>query len=289
MSIEPPVVPTAPASAPESPPPVASPRWPAWTAPLALFSALALTLFGGALVAIVSAATSAQRLSDLPPGARIVSVAFQDFALIAVAVLFASMAGRPRAWHFGLRPTSWRVSAKWTGLVWGAFFAFSVVWVSLLGLQQKDKLPQELGVDESTLALVAVTILVTVVAPISEELFFRGFFFTALRSWKGPWPSAVITGVVFGAIHAGSAPAGYLVPLAVFGCGLCVLYWRTGSLLPCISLHALNNAVALGVTQEWPWWQVLALMVGANLVLAAVLLPVARASRHAPRPVAALP
>ena len=41
----------------------------------------------------------------------------------------------------------------------------------------------------------------------------------------------------------------FLVPLGVFGALLCLLYHRTGSLLPCMALHALNNSLALGVSQ----------------------------------------
>ena len=95
--------------------------------------------------------------------------------------------------------------------------------------------------------------LVCVGAPIVEELFFRGFFFTALRSWRGMWPAAIITGVVFGAIHAGSADAAFLLPLGFFGFALCLLYVKTGSLYPCIGAHALNNSLAFGASQDWDW------------------------------------
>ena len=44
---------------------------------------------------------------------------------------------------------------------------------------------EDLGADESTLALVAAGIVVIVVAPIAEEFFFRGFFYRALRSRMG--------------------------------------------------------------------------------------------------------
>jgi hypothetical protein len=98
-----------------------------------------------------------------------------------------------------------------------------------------------------------VALLVAVIAPVAEEFFFRGFFFGALRNWKGPWPAAVITGLVFGGIHAGSSDPAYLVPLAGFGFALCALYVKTGSLYPCIGLHCANNSVAFGVTQNWSW------------------------------------
>ena len=32
---------------------------------------------------------------------------------------------------------------------------------------------------------------------------------------------------------------------------LCLLYVRTGSLLPCIGAHALNNSLAFGASQDW--------------------------------------
>ena len=70
------------------------------------------------------------------------------------------------------------------------------------------------------------------VAPICEEFLFRGYIFTALRNWRGPWPAALITGLLFGGVHAGSAPVLDLVPLAALGFGLCLLYRCTGLAVP---------------------------------------------------------
>jgi uncharacterized protein len=151
--------------------------------------------------------------------------------------------------------------------------------VAALDIKSKDRLPSELGADKSTVALVAVAVLVCVIAPIAEETFFRGYFFNALRSWRGLWPAAIITGLVFGAIHVGSAPPPFLVPLAVFGFILCLLYWRTGSLYPCIALHALNNALAFGVSQHWTW-QIPVTMAGALVIVGAIVLPVGGVRRR---------
>ena len=85
------------------------------------------------------------------------------------------------------------------------------------GIHEKDELPKELGVDTSHLALAATAVLVCVIAPVAEEFIFRGYIFPALRNWKGLWPAVVLDGLIFGAIHAGSAPVGYLFPLALFG------------------------------------------------------------------------
>ncbi len=60
---------------------------------------------------------------------------------------------------------------------------------------------------------------------------------------------SAITGLVFGVGHA-PAPAISLVALGVFGVGLCLLYWRTQSIVPCMALHALNNSITFGVTKD---------------------------------------
>src|SRR5438445_234006 len=81
-------------------------------------------------------------------------------------------------------------------------------------------------------------------ALIAEETYFPGFFFGALRRWRitvaGRYlctlAAAIVTGIVFGLAHVGSAPAQYLVPLAFLGSMLCLVRWRTGSLYPCIAL-----------------------------------------------------
>ena len=84
------------------------------------------------------------------------------------------------------------------------------------------------------------------------------------------WPAALIVGVVFGAIHAGTGISA--VPaLVLFGVILCLLREQTGSLYPCIALHAVNNAVAYaGLTDVAPG---IAAGMGAFTVIACSVLP----------------
>ena len=65
------------------------------------------------------------------------------------------------------------------------------------------------------------------------------------------WPAAAITGILFGLVHGLSAPAVDLVPLAILGFVLCLVYERAGSLYPAIVLHVLNNAIAFGSDEHW--------------------------------------
>jgi len=255
---------------------------------VALLVGFAVTIVVSIMVGLVAGAAGAD-LDNSPAGLDIGLTAFQNAALFAAAYVFALGVTRPRGNDFGLRrPANPQRAAGLLIAVWVAFFAFAIVWAGILGLDEESELPERLGVDDSSLNLVAVTFLVTVVAPVGEELFFRGYFFGALRNWRGAWPAAIITGLVFGAIHLGSAPVGQLVPLAVLGVGLCMLYHWSGSLYPCIVLHAFNNGLAFGVGEGWSAVEVISAMAGAAVVSVAFAAVIRRAldatGRAAPEP-----
>ena len=58
------------------------------------------------------------------------------------------------------------------------------------------------------------------------------------------WPAALISGLVFGSVHAPSGPT-TVIPLAVLGVAFAWLYDRTGSIWPPIAAHVINNGLAL--------------------------------------------
>jgi uncharacterized protein len=267
----------------ERPPPPERPRWKPWMAWVGLIAAFGAALMGALIVGLIGALAGAD-FADPTPAISISATIVQDLAFIGAALLFASIAGTPRPEQFGLRRTGFLRAVGWMAIVFVGFYAVTLVWVSILGADTNDsKLPDELGVKDSNVAMLAVAFLVAVVAPVAEEFFFRGFFFTALRAWKGLWPAAVLTGLVFGGIHVGSAEAVFLVPLAFFGFALCVLYHRTGSLYPCIALHCMNNSLAFGVSQDWGW-ETLLLFVTALSIISLGALAVRTTWTPAPAP-----
>ncbi len=97
--------------------------------------------------------------------------------------------------------------------------------------------------------LVTLWIGTVLIAPVAEEIFFRGMVQNCLANLLGRrWAAVLITGTVFGAIHAGGgdSPQPHVVPaLAALGVLLGLLYVRSGSLLAPIVLHALFNAKTL--------------------------------------------
>ncbi len=243
-------------------------------APLALLTGFLASVFAGAFISLFAALGGAS-LKHPPTGVELVATLSQDLLFVASAIFFAARLASPRPGHFGLRATQIGRAVLLMVAAYAAFGLFTAVWQAAFQLNNKEDILNKLGVDKGALGLIAVVLLTCVVAPICEEFFFRGFFFPTLSNWRGPWTAAVVTGLVFGAIHLGSAPIGNIVPLAFFGVVLCLLRWWSGSLYPCIALHAVNNCVAFGISQHWRG-SIAILLVLVGLAIAAALSTVAR-------------
>ena len=199
--------------------------------------------------------------------------------------------GHSRPRDFGYRRVGFRRGFQ--AFVAAGLGYYFVTWAysALFKLHRSDKLPSELGVNRSTAALVAAAVFVCVIAPIAEEFFFRGFLFGVLRRMRitvfgreiGTWVAAIITGVLFGLAHTGSASSQYLIPLGFLGFVLCLMRWRTGSLYPCMALHSFNNSLALGVNQlHWDAGEIIGLMLGSMLLIAAITGPLSSPSSPTP-------
>jgi membrane protease YdiL (CAAX protease family) len=253
--------------------------WPAWMAPAALLGGLFLAAAAGLLIDLPATAFGVNITSShIPAGLVIADTFVQDLAFVFVAVIFAQMRMRKvRAWQFGLRHPDvgwWRAGWMIVALL-VTFLLLSVIWTEVVH-PGREKVLESLGANEGTVLLLLSAGLTCVVAPVCEELLFRGFVFTALRNWCGMFPAAVITGLAFGAVHIGSAPALDLVPLAALGFGLCLLYRYTGSLYPGILAHALNNSVAFASLENWNFAQGLLLVACALMAIVALVLAAKR-------------
>jgi membrane protease YdiL (CAAX protease family) len=295
MSSIPPPERLAPLEDREPPPPDPDePPWRVWTAPAAVALGLAVALFVSVLVGVIGRASGSG--TSITPAESLIASVLVDAGFVGVALYLARLHGPLRPADFGYRRLA-------PSLAIGAFvsagltyYIVTLVYGQLIHLHGNEKLPKELGVSKSTAALVGATIFVCVVAPMAEELFFRGFIFGALRRWRvvlagrdvGTWVAAILTGILFGLAHTGSASSQYLIPLGFFGFVLCLLRWRTRSLYPCMALHSVNNSLALGIGQEhWGAVPILGLMIGALLAIGALTGPLA-AREPSPPPSAVL-
>jgi membrane protease YdiL (CAAX protease family) len=261
---------TAPATAPlPAPPGQVRPKWPAWFG----FAALAGSLFVGAFaIAIMEIVVQAlgNKVSSHATGVTLAGTVIADLALAVSAVALAAYVARPQAWHFGLRRTPLGRAVKWAVIVLVAYFAFQILYALSVHPDEKQTTLKDLGAGSGGLITVVIGLVVVGMAPVIEEFFFRGFFYTSLRNRFSFVAAAAINGIVFGALHAQTGVQA-VPPLVVLGIALCVLYEATGSILPGIALHALNNMLAFGVDKDGSW--PVAIVVAATVVLGCIVVP----------------
>lgn len=134
---------------------------------------------------------------------------------------------------------SFRPSAlKWMAAAVGVYLLFTVLYAALILEPHQKDIAEGFGAVPIQVALIVIA------APISEEVCFRGMLFAGLRERLPRIAAALIAGTIFGGLHALSG-ASAVPPLIVFGFLLSLLYEKTGSIIPGILLHMLNNSVAL--------------------------------------------
>jgi membrane protease YdiL (CAAX protease family) len=218
------------------------PRWPAWYAPVGFLTAAFLTIVGGIVVAGI---TQLAGLHGNRAAVAVLQTLVQDGALVVSAVALAAHTARPRLWHFGLGRAPLGPLLRSAALGYLAFIVVGQIYQLVFDPEGEQRIVQRLGADDSLAALAAVGVLVIVIAPVVEELFFRGFFYRALRSRLSFGVAALIDGAVFGVVHFTGAETLSILPMfVVLGVIFCWVYERTGSLYPSIAMHAFNNALA---------------------------------------------
>lgn len=104
---------------------------------------------------------------------------------------------------------------------------------------------QELLFQEQRPIVLGLTMLLAcLVGPVTEEFFFRGVIYAALRRRAARWLSMLVSGALFSLVHTN--PLGF-VPILVLGCLLADAYERTGSIAGPIAIHITHNTFLMGL------------------------------------------
>ena len=162
--------------------------------------------------------------------------------LLSVAVVFILFYFQNRVFRneVGIRPVSRKLKIQC------AFFAYGLCMVVLMVL---SLLPESLMADYSDASEILteasgfspINFLATViVAPICEEIFFRGLIYSRLRRAMSFVPSFIITGILFGLAHGNLVWGCYAFALSTF---MCIILERHHSLTLTITMHITFNLV----------------------------------------------
>lgn len=133
------------------------------------------------------------------------------------------------------------IAAMFVSFLFLAYIALMITKILLPGFD-----PNQAQVNEFTKAVTGNARLVSffalvVIPPVIEELLFRGFMFPAFAGRFGVLLGALFSSLLFGFAHLQANVGVYTV---VLGLLLCYMYKRTGSIIPGMLLHMLNNYVA---------------------------------------------
>lgn len=135
------------------------------------------------------------------------------------------------------------------GLGWGvvAWFGATAVSIGVVWLLERFGIQAQPQAAEVAIQLVdpwLVVIAIVILAPIAEEVFFRGVVFNAWLRERGARWALIGSSVLFALIHISLVA---LLPIFLLGLGLAWLYRRTGNLLAPIAMHATVNGISVAL------------------------------------------
>ncbi|HEX6687947.1 MAG TPA: CPBP family intramembrane glutamic endopeptidase [Solirubrobacterales bacterium] len=200
-----------------------------------------LALGAGILLAIPAVIIDNPGNGDLSTSANVVVQLATALGFLLVPMAIAARWGATsvgealrRLGVRGFRPGA----LKWMAAAVGAYLVFAAVYAAIFGSPEQEDIAESFG------ALPIQILLIVVAAPVSEEICFRGMLFGGLRNHMPRIAAALVSGLIFGGLHALTGLSA-VPPLIFFGFVLALLYEKTGSIMPGIILHMLNNSIAL--------------------------------------------
>lgn len=173
-----------------------------------------------------------------------IAASLVGYAALALAVAAAArVRGGPAGWRalVGWRP--WSARRAWW--VWG--LAVLMVGYSLGATTALvyffPKFDAAIKLPDGRIWAALFLLLASVLAPIGEEILFRGWIYTSLRASFGVVAAMLVVSVLFALAHWEKT---HLYALAVFpvGLGLAYIRERTGTIKASIVVHGLYNGFA---------------------------------------------
>jgi len=125
--------------------------------------------------------------------------------------------------------------------IFGISFIYVFLMNSVLGIEAPiSKI--EILIRNRSISNTVLLIVVAFIGPIAEEVFFRGFLYSAFKKNWGILPALLLSSILFSVVHLQIFS---FIPLLVIGWLLAYLFERTRSLLPAIFLHAIYNLILI--------------------------------------------
>ena len=145
---------------------------------------------------------------------------------------------------------TWLRTRPWIVMFWSVIAAVGMIVPSGWMMEQMPDLPNIVEQEFTTLLSNRWGyITIGLLAPVAEEVVFRGAILKSLLTKYRPWLAIVLSAVIFSVGHLNPAqmPHAFLIGLL-----LGWMYWRTGSILPGMAYHWANNSAAYVIYNIYP-------------------------------------
>jgi membrane protease YdiL (CAAX protease family) len=213
-------------------------NWGPWVGVLGVFLALGT----GIVIGIPAAVIGSKPDGDLTTFGNVGVQLATAIGFLLVPMAIAAQRGAATMLEvlrrLGVRRFQPSTALKWTAAAIGAYLLFAFLYSALVVVPEQEDIADGFG------PIPVQILLIVIAAPISEEICFRGMLYGGLRERLPRFAAALLVGLIFGGLHALTGVTA-VPPLVFFGFVLALLYEKTGSIVPCILLHMLNNSVAL--------------------------------------------
>lgn len=108
---------------------------------------------------------------------------------------------------------------------------------------EAPRIPEQVPTEVDVVPTVLLGFVVVVLAPVGEELFFRGFLFRAIRDRRGFWAGALVSSAAFGAVHYADGSWFFAPVMFVVGMCFAAIYERERRILSPIAAHLTFNII----------------------------------------------
>lgn len=207
---------------------------------------LIFVVFFSLVIATVRASSNPDM--ELNSGALLQSIAF-EFIIAGIATAMVLPRIHLLEW-LGLSWPQWRwvffIAPASVLAMWAFFGGLQVSgymkWIESFGVESIQDTVKILQKSNDLTILGLMAFAAVIVAPLCEEVVFRGYLYAAMKKFSGPWVAGLCSALIFAAAH-GSLAA--LLPLFVFGCLLVFIYEKTGSLWAPMAVHFCFNGATV--------------------------------------------
>ena len=197
-----------------------------------------------------ASATTVPRAQDIAMGVAIFLISGLLEALFLIAPLYIAWRSAGPTWRerfdtLGLRRPALgsAFGVIITGLIVGiGGSALYSAFISYLRIPLQNNSDQLLTMGRSEpYTVLGLLLAAALIAPVCEEIFFRGFGFPGLLNGMSVLAAALLSSALFAVAHS---DLGSLIPLFIIGLVLAWARWRSDSLWPGIIIHMANNTLA---------------------------------------------